>query len=330
MSESQTYELTCVPEINITFTTEPNPCGDPAIGLGEIHVTDIFGGHGGPYTETWISGPSCPCAGLDLLNLVSGDYVLEVADAQGCTNQFIINVGTNDVFDVSEAIITDILCAGDSTGSIDVTIDPEGVYSYAWTGPNGFTADTEDIADVFAGDYTLTVTQVVVDATCVEVFNYTVSEPEVIELEFINVVPPVCFGNNNGSLEVQATGGTGDIDLVWLPSADPECFFEGSDDDAISNLWECWYTAQATDANGCVVVDSIFLDAPVIMDIFVSVTDFDGGFNISCNGANDGSISVTVSGGTPDPVTLTHTTTTLTGPMATTSPCLATTPTLTL
>ncbi|MGC6532464.1 MAG: choice-of-anchor L domain-containing protein [Flavobacteriales bacterium] len=302
-SESQTYELTCVPEINITFTSEPNPCGDPAIGLGEIHVTDIFGGHGGPYTETWISGPSCPCAGLDLLNLVSGDYVLEVADAQGCTNQFIINVGTNDVFDVSEAIITDILCAGDSTGSIDVTIDPEGVYSYAWTGPDGFTADTEDIADVFAGDYTLTVTQAVVDATCVEVFNYTVSEPEVIELEFINVVPPVCFGNNNGSLEVQATGGTGDIDLVWLPSADPACFFEGSDDDAISNLWECWYTAQATDANGCVVVDSIFLDAPLIMDIFVSVTDFDGGFNISCNGANDGSISVAVSGGTPDPVT---------------------------
>ena len=55
-SASETYELTCVPEINITFDTVTNPCGDPAANFGEIDVTSVFGGNGGPYTETWISG----------------------------------------------------------------------------------------------------------------------------------------------------------------------------------------------------------------------------------------------------------------------------------
>ena len=52
-------------------------------------------------------------------------------------------------------------CNGASDGSINASI-AGGIpnYTIAWTGPNGFTASTEDINNVVAGSYTITVTDV--------------------------------------------------------------------------------------------------------------------------------------------------------------------------
>jgi gliding motility-associated-like protein len=293
-SYTDEVELTCVPDFDISFTTIPNLCGDPNGGNGEIHIVSA-GSHGGPFTYSW-SGPSCPCSGADLTGLNSGSYTVVITDAIGCSTILNINVGTNDSFTVS-GTIADATCGGTCDGSIDLEILPAGVYAISWTGPDGFTSSNEAITDLCAGIYEATVTA----GACEETFTYEVDEPEPIDIDFINILPPFCFGQNNGSVTVSPSGGTGALDIQWLPNG--TCFFGGSTNATINNLFECTYVVTVTDATGCFVTDSIFLDAPQVMDIFVSVIQFDGGYNISCNGESDGEISVSVSGGSPDCVT---------------------------
>ncbi|MGB1031190.1 MAG: gliding motility-associated C-terminal domain-containing protein, partial [Flavobacteriales bacterium] len=287
-------ELTCVPEFVVDVTTVPNPCGDPDALLGEIHVV-VSGSHGGPYTLDW-AGPSCPCAGPDLLNLTSGNYTLTITDIIGCEFVQVINVGTNDQFTVSETI-TDATCGGLCDGSIEIDIAGVPVDATEWTGPDGFTSSDEDIFDLCAGSYILNITS----GTCEEQFVFIVGEPDPIDVDFINIVPPICFGQNNGSLDITTSGGTGILTSEWFEQ--PECFFPATSGNSLSNLFECTYVVEVTDALGCSIQDSLFLDAPQVMDIFVSLSDFGGPYQISCNGESDGAISVSVDGGTQDCVT---------------------------
>ena len=71
----------------------------------------------------------------------------------------------------------DILCFGDATGAIEINIaggTPTEVspgifeYSYSWTGPNGFTSNAQNISNLFAGTYTIEITD---ELGCVEVPN---------------------------------------------------------------------------------------------------------------------------------------------------------------
>jgi hypothetical protein len=73
------------------------------------------------------------------------------------------------------AEITDYQCPLNPTGAIDLTVSG-GVppYTFAWTGPNGFTAITEDISGLFPGDYYVTVTDA--DFCVVNGGPYTVSQ----------------------------------------------------------------------------------------------------------------------------------------------------------
>lgn len=288
---TETVILTCVPDWSVSADITPNPCGAPDAEIGEIDLT-ISGSHGGPYTVEW-TGPSCPCSGQTISGLDSGIYTATITDVLGCSTEVSFSVGTNDEFVVAPTI-TPADCGDACTGSIELDITPAIFDNVSWTGPNGFSSDQVNIFDLCAGNYSVTVT---VD-DCEETFNYEITEPDPIVVEFIDVIPPVCFGQNNGSVTASASGGIGDLTYEWLPEA--ACFFAGSNQPDISNLFDCVYTVVVTDETGCSVEASINLDAPQVMDIFVSTTSFDGGYNVSCFEENDGQISVTVSGGSPD------------------------------
>jgi gliding motility-associated-like protein len=288
------YTLSCVDPIAITFGVTPNPCGAGDAGLGAIVVTSVTGGNGGSYTFSY-SGPSCnTCNTQNVSGIDSGQYTLTVSDNQGCSQTFDIFVGTDDAFTVTPTL-TPVSCFGQCTGAIDLDIFPAGLYNTSWfNGEGQLISTSEDVANLCAGNYLV----IVGSGACVGTFSYTISQPAPVVVSVSNTTPPVCFGQNNGCIDISVSGAVGTPDYNWLPN--PECFFAGSTNEDLCGLFACTYSVIVTDDNGCSGTLDVQLTAPLVMNIFVETSIYNGGYNISCNGANDGAISVSVSGGTPD------------------------------
>jgi hypothetical protein len=156
-----------------------------------------------------------------------------------------------------------------------------GLTPYAYNWSNG--ASTATITNACAGTYNVTVT----DAnTCTATTTVSIAQPIAVSLFVIDTVDATCATLNNGSAQAEAVGGTGLFNYLWSDPAQ-------QDSTHAVNLFAGVYTVTAIDANGCTATASATILAPpsVVVDT-VTVTD------ILCNGSADGSITLSVSGGT--------------------------------
>ena len=97
-----------------------------------------------------------------------------------------------------------------------------------------------------------------------------------------------CNGASDGWIDVTVGGGTGVYIYDWSNG-------EASED--VSDLEAGTYSVTVTDENGCSVSIEVTLTPPDGLAISASWSDYTD-YGVSCNGASDGSIDVTVSGGT--------------------------------
>ena len=164
---------------------------------------------------------------------------------------------------------------------------------------NGFTASTDDISNLSAGTYSLSVVD---ENDCPITLDVEITEPDPIEIVFTasneNGFGVLCNGDLNGSIDVTVTGGTGVYTYSW--TADNG--FTASTDD-ISNLSAGTYTLVVWDENyndnqDC--TDSVTVEIteaePVLVEI-TEVSDYSG-FGVLCKDGDNGFISVNVTGGT--------------------------------
>ncbi len=173
---------------------------------------------------------------------------------------------------------TDILCYGDSTGSIDVTVLSPGTSSYAWS--NG--AVTEDISNLVAGVYTVSIMDT---NACVLTITDTVSGPLLPLTAFVTVQHVLCYGDTNGVVDITVSGGTSPYIFSWD---------NGSTEEDIDSLTAGTYSVFITDSNACSVSVSATVTAPALpLTALLTTTD------ILCSGDSTGSLSVMVGGGTP-------------------------------
>ncbi len=95
------------------------------------------------------------------------------ADGNGCSNSA---DGTIEVIPCnisSSATTSNVSCPGGNDGTIDLTVAGAiGTFSVSWTGPNGFTASTEDLSGLADGVYTANILD---SATCTDAISVTVS-----------------------------------------------------------------------------------------------------------------------------------------------------------
>ncbi len=134
------------------------------------------------------------------------------------------------------------------------------------------------------GTYCITLT----NGACMEDTCLTITQPDefIVELEISN---PGCGSGNDGSITTLGNGGVPPYSYTW--------FFMGemlSDTGrTISNLTPGTYSVNVADQNNCQVATNATLELMSQLTVESDIT------NITCEGLNNGSISVTVNGGTP-------------------------------
>jgi PKD repeat protein len=185
--------------------------------------------------------------------------------------------------------VTDLLCNGDNSGAIDLTVTGSPSNSYAWLGPDGFTAGTEDISGVKAGLYNVTVTS---GDGCVASGQATVYQPSVLTLSSTGNMILLCNGDPTGTGSFTAAGGTAPYTFSTLVNTSGATLTPGPASVAVTDAGGGTITVQVTDAHMCTAQATIVITEPPALSLTGTVT------NISCYGGNNGTIITSVTGGT--------------------------------
>lgn len=191
----------------------------------------------------------------------------------------------DDVYyeDVPPPVITTFIgnhniCYAGEIGTISVEVaDGYPPFTYEWL-PSGGNAPTA--TDLAAGVYTITVT----DALSRSVTDtITINEPdELLSNMVYNDID--CYGNTNGSATINPSGGVAPYTVLWST---------GATGNNISNLVAGQYSVTIKDTNDCEVTENFTITEPTVLASTPNTP-----VNVSVNGGNDGSASVTVTGGT--------------------------------
>ena len=141
--------------------------------------------------------------------------------------------------------IRDRLCNGASTGAINISVSGgtpftsvAADYQFNWVHDSGATYITEDLANIPAGTYDLTIT----DANgCSETLQAILTEPTAV---IFNTTKSdiSCYGYDDGSITINPTGGVLLYQITWSDLGNGT---------TRTNLSPGSYTATILDGNNC-------------------------------------------------------------------------------
>jgi hypothetical protein len=236
---------------------------------GSISVTPTGGTTA--YNYIWASGQTTQ----NLTNIVAGTYILTVSDANNCKT--IIESTLTQPTSISLiGIVTNVVCNGGATGSINLTVN-NGVGAITYNWGNG--VSSQNRVGVTAGNYVVTVT----DANfCRATSTFVITEPISPLTLAIAKIDIACAGDANGSINLTTIGGTSPFTYIWS---------NGATNENISNLIAGAYSVTVTDASGCSALTTSTITQLATINLSSTVTD------ASCGGNNNGAIDLTVSGG---------------------------------
>lgn len=258
-------------------------------GNGSIDLTPAGGTPG--YTFEWTGPNSFTADTEDISDLEAGAYSVTITDANLCPVLFsnIDSIFEPDTF-LLNSVKTDISCGGLTDGAIDVTVTGGTLpHIFSWTGPSGFESSSEDISDLVAGIYSLSITD---GNGCIYPFPDldTILEPDIIIVNNVTPVKILCNGESTGSIEIDASGGVAPLSFVWTNSTGSVV----STDEDPAGLPADTYSLTVSDANDCTMdfPDLVTIAEPLPILSILTGTD------IRCFGFGDGSITASTSGGT--------------------------------
>src|SRR5690606_19054299 len=263
-----------------SFSQTISNLAGPVVTVDSVKNVSCFGGTNGgiyisvtgnsPFTYAWSSG----AVSKDLVNVAAGTYTVTVTDNSNC--QAVVSRTITQPTVIAATLTATNATCGQNNGSITTSVSGgTPTYTYLWnTG-----ATTSSITNVAAGTYTVTVTD---SKLCTKAFSQTISNlaGPVVTVDSVKNVS--CFGGNNGGIYISVTGNS-PFTYAWS---------NGAVSQDLVNVAAGTYTVTVTDNSNCQAVVSRTITQPTVIAATLTAT------NATC-GQNNGSITTSVSGGTP-------------------------------
>ena len=296
----------CFKETTDITLTQPDPisistnntsnvsCNGGSDGIIDITISGGTTNNSSSYTIQWIkeNDSNFSANSEEISNLSSGTYTVTITDSNDCSISDTFTISEPDEL-TSSGSITNIDCNGNDNGAIDLSIDGGTAnYIYAWTktGDDSYSATTQDLTDLSAGTYNVTIT----DANdCTTTNSFTIIEPvELIIADAGLSTEIACFGDN-GLIRVNITQAT--------VASYTYALYQGDSVVQTTTISDLNYTFSApagtyevrvTDANGCAssfTTELTQAEEELLIDI--EKTD------LNCYNSNNGTITVTTTGG---------------------------------
>lgn len=214
-------------------------------------------------------------------NLVAGDYTLFVTDANNCSASRIISITEPSQSLVGDIAFTnDARCAGDCNGTI-VAQALGGTAPYRFAINSGLPQTSPQFRELCSGEYIISITD---QNGCSATVQAQVGEPRALAIVNSNITGVGCFGACTGGVAITVSGGSEPYTYFWS---------NASTQKDLINACAGNYTVTVTDRNGCRVSQTYAIPTSSGLTAASFVN------NVRCNGESNGSLTVSVSGGSP-------------------------------
>ena len=236
-----------------------------------------------PYSYLWL--PTLDTTDL-IVNLFAVPHVIRVVDSVSCTQ-----IDTIDLYEITSpiqtqsSIVSKVSCFQGSNGQLTTqSFGGMPSYNYIWTDINSDTVSTSVIAsDLIAGTYFLFVSDSFNCGPATDTIILT-QYPE-IEIDVINIVDNICFGDRLGEFTFFISGGNPNY---TINISDENNNIASTLSTSIFDLPSSLYTVWVEDDNSC-ISDTLFgvkLAEPGRIQIHNNIT------NLSCYQYQDGWMNI--------------------------------------
>jgi gliding motility-associated-like protein len=182
-------------------------------------------------------------------------------------------------------------CSGVNNGFIK--LEPKGgngIFTYSWTGPVGFSSNSKDIFNLQPGIYLVNVSD---QFGCSVSKSYQIISPQPIVADVVSTKNILCKGDETGEIEISVLGGISSLPFKFEWKRNGNLIPNNSQN--LSGVQAGTYEVKISDANGCFkILSDIKLTEPAT-ELLINYQKTD----IGCFGANDGSLALDVIGGQP-------------------------------
>ena len=255
----------------------------------------ILSGSGGSGGYTYSINGGSTWTGATFTGLTSQSYTGYVKDSNGCTG--------STTFDLSRTApnatitTTNVTCYGGSNGSINVRTPTGGQgapYSVKFTSSGSYISLTAVTGRTFsslsAGSYSVMIKDS--EGCEKEYTGNTVTQPTALSIS-ASGTNPTCYDGSDGSAGATASGGTGTLNYA-ISSDGGSNFGAYQSGTTFPNLSNGSYIIRVKDSSSttCTADSSTVTLNKTAPNATFTKSDYHG-YNISCNGGSDGTISVT-------------------------------------
>lgn len=256
------------------ITANPTITNTACVGEsnGIIHLS-ISGGTP-PYSFLWNNAAMT----ADLINISAGTYAVTITDINDCSFEINgITVEDPEPLDFAVDLFLPPTCFGEEDGEVTVSVTGgTAPYDIVWDNNQFGTF----IRALGSGTYFATIT----DANgCSIIESVDVTQPPPMSYNLTGFNNASCQGVGDGMVQISPTGGSPNYSVEWS---------NGIIGFGILNLDQGQYWGTISDANGCTqITDTFNIKGPSDLDITTSQS------NPTCQGVDNGSISITVNNG---------------------------------